>query len=205
MIYPSSFPSTTTNFAERQVYQSLEGLGDEFDVFYNKSFAKRNSKEAQMYEIDFLVFDLRGGRLNYVFVIEVKGGSLSFNSKRNMWKSGDHYMEVSPEVQVMGYVKNLIARYYDIVNNRVPIIWLLWFPDGLKGKKEYLPSHLSHWRVLDQYSLKEPIQHLDCVIDAITDVFPEFTGVEQVLYETHIKEELTKTFTVAANLQSALD
>jgi hypothetical protein len=205
MIFPSTFPLLNPNYAEKQVFHAMEQLGGDFDVFYSKSFARKHPKEALLYEIDFLVFDLRGGRLNHIFVFEVKGGNMSYNAKSNKWKSGDYYLDISPENQVMDYVKNLIARYYYTIAGKVPVTWLLWFPDGLKGKKEYLPSHLSHWRVLDQYSLKEPIQHLDCVIDALKDDVKEFSGVDLELYETHIKAELTKSFTLAANLQSVLD
>ncbi len=74
MIYPKKFPEFRQNFAEQQVYTPLEALGDDFDVFYNKSFARKHAKEALLYEIDFLVMDLRGGKLNHLFVIDFKGG-----------------------------------------------------------------------------------------------------------------------------------
>ncbi len=74
MIYPKKFPEFRQNFAEQQVYTPLEALGDDFDVFYNKSFARKHAKEAPLYEIDFLVMDPRGGKLNHLFVIDFKGG-----------------------------------------------------------------------------------------------------------------------------------
>ena len=76
MIYPEEFPPFRINYAEQKVYQALSVLGDDFDVFYNKGFARKHPKEAQLYEIDFLVMDLRGGRLNHIYVIEVKGGNM---------------------------------------------------------------------------------------------------------------------------------
>jgi len=205
MIYPEKFPFQITNHAEQLVFHALEKLGDGFDIFYNKSFARKHSKEALLYEVDFLVFDLRGGRLNHIFVIEVKGGSMSFNSKHNQWKSGENNLEVSPEQQAMGYVKNLIARYYSTVGNRVPLTWLLWFPDGLKGKREYFPSHLSFWRIVDQYALSDPLKYLDSAIDDQGGEYAHFPGASMEDYQENIKKELTQTFTVSTNLKSLLE
>jgi hypothetical protein len=205
MIYPNVFPSLQPNHAERQVFQALEKLGDGFDVFYSKSFARKHPKEALLYEIDFLVFDVREGKLNHIFIIEVKGGSMSYNSKRNKWKSGENYLDTAPEKQAMDYVKNLIARYYYTIKGKVPVTWLLWFPDGLKGKREYLPSHLSFWRILDQYALKDPLSNFDMVIKYLKDDFASFEGVDLEVYEQEIKKELTQTFTVTANLKSLLE
>lgn len=130
---------------------------------------------------------------------------MSFNSKHNQWKSGENNLEVSPEQQAMGYVKNLIARYYSTVGNRVPLTWLLWFPDGLKGKREYFPSHLSFWRIVDQYALSDPLKYLDSAIDDQGGEYAHFPGASMKDYQENIKKELTQTFTVSTNLKSLLE
>ena len=190
MIFPESFPSYRQNFAELQVFQALEHLGEEFDVFYNKSFSRKQPKEAQYYEIDFLVFDIRDGRLNHIFVIEVKGGSMTYNAKRNQWKSGSNYLDDAPESQAMGYVKNLLSRYHELLHKKVPLTWLLWFPDGVKTKPEYFPTHLSEWRVLDQYALSEPVKFLDQAILSQHKDFGTFPGTSIDSYQEIIKKEL---------------
>lgn len=205
MIYPEIFPSSRNNPAEERVYHALKKLGDDFDIFYNKSFARKHPKEAALYEVDFILFDLREKRLNHVFVIEVKGGNMVFSSKNNQWKSGEHFMEVSPEQQAMGYVKNLIARYYSILVKKVPVTWLLWFPDGVKTKKEYLPTHLSEWRVLDQYALNDPIKFIDFAVQNQRQDFENFSGNSLEIYEKQIKSELCQTFEIDVNLQGLLD
>jgi hypothetical protein len=189
MIYLEKFPQQRENHAEFQVFRALEKLGEDFDVFYNKSFARKHPKEALYYEINFLVFDLRGGKLNHIFVIEVKGGSMTYSAKHNQWKSGEHYLEVSPESQAMGYFKNLIARYYYAVVRKVPLTWLLWFPDGVKTKREYFPTHLSYWRVLDQYALSDPLKHLDYAIKHQSQDHTDFSGVELEVHQDQIKKE----------------
>lgn len=204
MIYPEKFPEYRQNFAEQQVYQALEKLGEEFDVFYNKSFARRHPREAALYEIDFIVFDLRGARLNHIFVIEVKGGNMYYSTKRNQWKTGDIYLDTSPEQQAMGYVGNLLHRYHPQLAHKVPLTWLLWFPDGVKNKREHFPTHLSFWRVLDQYALNNPLKNLDNAIASQTQDFLQFQGAELKVYEGIIKMELTQTFVIQPNAKALL-
>jgi len=204
MIYPEKFPEFRQNFAEQQVYTALEALGDDFDIFYNKSFARKHAKEDLLYEIDFLVMDLRGGKFNHLFVIEVKGGNMYYNTKRNQWKSGDHYLDTAPEQQVMGYVTNLLYRYHTQLAHKVPITWLLWFPDGIKNKREYLPTHLSFWRVLDQYALANPLKNLDAAIQGLSQDYVQFQGIEKAVYEESIKKELIQTFTILPNAKALL-
>ena len=83
MIYPSTFPIHRQNMAEMKVFHALKTLDNgRFDIFFNKTFALRNQKENQLYEVDFLVFDKRGGRVTNIFVIEVKGGKVSYSAKK---------------------------------------------------------------------------------------------------------------------------
>ena len=205
MIYPEEFPPFRINYAEQKVYQALSVLGDDFDVFYNKAFARKHPKEAQLYEIDFLVMDLRGGRLNHIYVIEVKGGNMYYSSNRNQWKSGSNYLETGPDQQAMGYVGNLINRYHAQVAFKVPLTWLLWFPDGLRNKREYLPSHLSSWRILDQYSLRMPLEFLDTASNKQREDHNQYLGISLEDYEAVIKKDLTQTFVIQPNTKSLLD
>ncbi|SDA96006.1 hypothetical protein SAMN03080617_04164 [Algoriphagus alkaliphilus] len=204
MIYPNTFPEYRKNFAEKVVFDALSDLGDEFEIFYNKSFAKRHHREPLLYEVDFLIFDLRGGKLNYVFVVEVKGGAISYSAKRNLWYSGDREMEKGPDEQAASYVRNLISRYEKVGANAVPFIWLLWFPDGVKKSKEYLPSQLDKWRVLDQYALTDPTKFIDNTINQLPHNFKHFGGLTFEKYQEVIQKDLLADFDQTPNLKALL-
>ncbi len=201
MIYPGSFPQHKHNYAEGSVFKALSGLNTaDFDIFYNKSFAGNSPREASHYEIDFLVFDLREGKLNHVFIIEVKGGTINYSSKHNRWTSNNHALDKGPHEQAMGYVSNILERYHSSLFNQVPITWLLWFPDGIRGRA-YLPSNLHAWRVLDQNSLGNPLQFLD---QAIREQTTLFQSVAITTYKDCIKPDLLQELNISANLKALL-
>lgn len=205
MICPSEYPLHKQNFAEKQVYDALSKLDvKEFDVFYNKSFALKVSKEAAFYEIDFLIFDLREERLNHIFVIEVKGGSIEYSSKRNQWSTNKIVMDKGPDEQVMGYVSNILERFRSKLINKVPVTWFLWFPDGVKGKA-YLSSQLDLWRVLDQTSFQDPIKFLDEAIIQQQTLGRVFSGVDLDIYRDYIQSDLLQDFQISANLKNMLE
>lgn len=205
MIYPNTFPIHRQNIAEMKVFESLKTLDkDRFDIFFNKTFALRNIKENQLYEVDFLVFDKTGGRITHIFVIEVKGGKASYSAQKNQWYLGDFAQDTGPDVQVMNYVSFLRARYGQYIENKAIVTWLLWFPDGVKGNKEELPSHLSHWRILDQYALDNPRYYLEQASENIEAKLSNFDGVDLEIYQNHILKDLLQDFTLPSNLKSLL-
>ncbi len=132
MIYPSQFPSHHPDNAERKVFNALKQLDpNAFEIFWNRTFAGKAKGESDLYEIDFLVFDLRDERLDHIFVIEVKGGNLRFEAEENKWFQSGREMENAPDHQALGYVSNILKRYKDQIEHKVPVTWLLWFPDGV--------------------------------------------------------------------------
>src|SRR5690606_39047385 len=137
------FPSHHPNRAERKVFEALNKLDSyDFDVFWNRTFAGNTDEEKHLYEIDFLVFDLREETLNHIFVIEVKGGNLKFEATENKWFQSGREMDAAPDHQVMSCASNLIKRYKDALEYKVPVTWLLWFPDGVLDKSA-LPTQFT--------------------------------------------------------------
>lgn len=204
MIYPETFPEHRVNHSERAVFESLAKLGPEFDVFYNQTFARRHAKEPLLYEVDFLVFDLQGGKLNRVFVIEVKGGLISYSSKRKKWYSNGHELSKGPDEQAAGYVRNLILRYEKFGANAVPFVWLLWFPDGVKNSGAYLPSQLEKWCVLTQSELYAPSDALNSVTSLLPERFRSFGGFALEKYREIIQKDLLQDLEITPNLKGLL-
>lgn len=204
MIYPNKFPIHNHNYAEKKVFGSLKKLDDyEFDVFWNRTFAGKSREEDNLYEIDFFIFDLRGERLNHVYVIEVKGGNMKFKAGENTWYQSGREMENGPDVQSMQYVSNIITRYKELLFNKVCISWALWFPDGELGGD--LPTQLNDWRVLDQFDLDDPLNAIDAIRNAPDNQHYGFDGISIDEYESVIKEELLQDLGISENLRTLLD
>ena len=56
MIYPYSFPISRSNeYAEKAVFDRLEKIKDEYDIFYSRSFIIDEIKKE--FEIDFIIAD----------------------------------------------------------------------------------------------------------------------------------------------------
>ena len=205
MIYPENFPEHNTNHGERKVFSALKELDPyDFDVFWNRTFAGKTKDEGELYEIDFLIFDLRDECLNNIYVIEVKGGNMKFSAEDNSWFQSGREMEKAPDLQAMQYVSNIIERYKNTIQYKVPVTWLLWFPDGIIDKS-ILPTQFKEWGVLDQMDLEMPKKALDAVRAEREDHFSSFKGISISTYEGEIKSDLTKSLGVSVNVKSLLE
>ncbi len=205
MIYPSSFPEYSHNRAEKKVFKALEQLDSyDFDVFWNRTFAGKSKDEDGLYEIDFLVFDLRSERLNHVYIIEVKGGNLQFKANENAWYQSGRLMETNPDTQAMGYTSNIISRYSDQLLHKVPVTWLLWFPDG-EIDFENLPTQFDTWRLMDQVDLDEPREALDEVRESPNNQYYGHNGISLDEYEASIKKDLLKDLGISQNLRTLME
>ena len=128
MIYPSEFPLDNTNVAEKAVFDALKKLPmDQFDVYFGRKFAAIERGEKVEYEIDFLIADLRGGRVQALIALEVKAGHIVYNGLQDQWKQNQHHLD-DPIKQVTGNMHSLIKRYPDLAYP-VPFGWGLVFPE----------------------------------------------------------------------------
>jgi len=205
MIYPSSFPIHCHNRAEHKVFKALEELDPyDFDIFWNLTFAGKTPDEDKLYEIDFLIFDLRGERLNHIYVIEVKGGNLKFDASENTWYQSGRSMGIGPDLQAMNYASNIICRYQNQIEHKVPVTWLLWFPDG-PASFENLPTQFDFWRILGQEDLDDPQKALDEVRESPNNRYYGFKGISLDEYEAYLKKDLLQDLGITQNLRTLLE
>ncbi len=205
MIYPENFPSHHPDRAERKVFDALKKLDAyDFDVFWNRTFAGNTKEETDLYEIDFLVFDLREETLNNIFVIEVKGGNIKFEATENIWYQSGREMDTDPDHQAMGYASNIIKRYRETIEYKVPVTWLLWFPDGILDKNN-LPTQFNDWRVLDQVNLDDPQSAIDDAKMEQESSHNHYQGISPDEYEGTIKKDLTQNLGISTNLRTLLE
>ena len=205
MIYPSTFPEYSNNRAEKKVFMALDALDPyDFDVFWNRTFAGKTKEEDNLYEIDFLVFDLRSEQLNHIYVIEVKGGNVVFKADENSWRQSGRLMETSPDHQAMGYVSNIISRYQKQLLHSVSVTWLLWFPDG-EIDSENLPTQFDTWRLFDQADLDNPQDAFDEVRESPNNQHYGYKGISLDEYEVNIKKDLLQDLGITQNLRTLME
>lgn len=205
MIYPSQFPSHHPDNAERKVFEALSKLDpDALDVFWNRTFAGKARGETDLYQIDFLVFDLRDEGLGHIYVIEVKGGNLKFEAEENKWFQSGREMDQAPDDQAMGYVSNILKRYKEQIEYKVPVTWLLWFPDGVLNR-DSLSTQFHDWRILDQTNLDDPMEALDIAREEQESSYNHFKGISPDEYEGTIKKDLTQSLGISSNLRTLLE
>jgi len=91
MHYPSEFPLENTKKAEKVVFDALRRLPtDDFDVYFGRKFSAIEKGEKVEYEIDFLIADLRGGKLNALLCLEVKGGKIAYDGRQHSCQQNQH-------------------------------------------------------------------------------------------------------------------
>lgn len=164
MIYPPSF--NNNNPAEEAVFNALAKLPDsDFTTFYNQQFTSINPREKNEYEIDFLVVDHRGNRVNSILVIEVKGGNIRYDGTNKKWFQNNKEMDKGPNDQASSNMNSIVKRFRFLSAN-VPFQWALWFPDGVVKENEWLPTNLSKDRVLGLNSLPFAKEAITAICDA---------------------------------------
>jgi hypothetical protein len=205
MIYPSKFPTYNDNHGERKVFEALEKLDPHnFDVFWSRGFTGKTKEEDKNYEIDFLVFDLREERLDHIYVIEVKGGRIEYKAEENAWYQNAREMTPGPEYQVMGYVSNIIKRWKATIEHKVPVTWLLWFPDGIVDK-DNLPSQCESWNVLDQTDLDDPLKTISIAVEAWERDYSHYNRITIDEYKSTIQKDMLQGLKVSENFRTLLE
>jgi len=190
MIYPPNYPSDYGNPAEKKVYEALGNLpGEEYDVFFHKTFSGTGNRQDDDYEIDFLVADLRNGRLNGIMVIEVKGGYMSFSGVENCWFQSGRRMVPGPDDQARKNKHNFIQRFKTLIPG-VPVDWIIWFPEGVLSGDNVLPVNLCSWQVLDNHSLAKPEEGITLAFDKIYERHSGFPGEPFKTYKERLKFSL---------------
>jgi hypothetical protein len=182
MIYPSEFPLENTNVAEKAVFDALRRLPeDQFDVYFGRKFAAVERGEKKEYEIDFLVVDLRGGRVQALLALEVKGGHVVYQGRQDEWKQNGHPLD-DPIKQVTGSMHSLVKRYPDLAYP-VPFGWGLVFPDTLVPNADSFPTLANPLQVIDNLALQFIDRQLIDLFDWIKETNPHKRGADRSVYQ----------------------
>ena len=159
MIYPQKEDITDLPFSEREVYEFLEKLGDDYVIFYSFQWVKRSNKwKSTWKENDFLILHRKFGAL----VLEVKGGDIVYhNGTFNQINHATSEVHVLSEKKrndplsqaidgIYHYRRALSNIAYDL-DSRFPVEAAVWFSScEIKDKIQSFP--LSYRRLQEQFS-----------------------------------------------------
>lgn len=156
---PNSNIASIENQAERQVYEALANLSDDYLIFYSLEWSRRmNLKMKTFGEIDFLVIHPKKG----IIVIEVKGGELFVQDGRWYYQSGLETNDPLAQARESMYKVNEVLK-----ENRVRdymVFSAVWFPN-LKSESvsKPLPLNYQQEQILTKESLLDPEKYLSAI------------------------------------------
>ena len=203
MIYPSEFPLENTNVAEKAVFDALKRLPeDQFDVYFGRKFAAVERGEKKEYEIDFLVVDLRGGRVQALLALEVKGGHIVYDGRQDQWKQNNHHLD-DPIKQVTGNMHSLVKRYPDLAYP-VPFGWGLAFPETLVPDADSFPTIANPLQVIDSLGVQFIDRQLIDLIDWIKEKNPHKRGADRSIYQ-EFQDSLFQSLGIVIPLHKKFD
>jgi len=203
MIYPSEFPLENTNVAEKAVFDALRKLPeDQFDVYFGRKFAAIERGEKKEYEIDFLVVDLRGGRVQALLALEVKGGHVVYHGRQDEWKQNGYPLD-DPIKQVTGSMHSLVKRYPDLAYP-VPFGWGLVFPDTLVPNADSFPTLANPLQVIDNLALQFIDRQLIDLFDWIKETNPHKRGADRSVYQ-EFQKSLFQSLGIVVPLHKKFD
>ena len=203
MIYPSEFPLENTNIAEKAVFDALRRLPeDQFDVYFGRKFAAVERGEKKEYEIDFLVVDLRGGRVQALLALEVKGGHVVYHGRQDEWKQNGYPLD-DPIKQVTGSMHSLVKRYPDLAYP-VPFGWGLVFPDTLVPNADSFPTLANPLQVIDNLALQFIDRQLIDLFDWIKETNPHKRGADRSVYQ-EFQKSLFQSLGIVVPLHKKFD
>ena len=204
MIIPFEFPSHRKNeFGEKDVFDALKKLPDDFVVFYHVPINLRgkdgSSKEK---EFDFLVADLRNGRFNALLIIEAKAGSFTYNANTQDWlqgkvKQNDLITELTSKAHgLMHHFSNVLAS--------VPVGWCLWFSTAQDVNKNWYPPSLQPHQVIDYTGGLAPKHHITNALDGLRKTLPNRKGADIEIFN-NLEKTLLRGLAFFETLRSRFD
>lgn len=176
MIFPSEFPSHRIEYTgEKEVYDALKKLPDEFAIFYHVKLWLQNSRGGkQECELDFLVCDLREGKFNAMMVIEAKSGHFRYVADTKEWFQGSNNQndlidKLTANTHLfIGQFKNLLAP--------VPVSWAFWFSTAQNVNKQWYPQAILPWQVIDYMGSLHPLEYITNSLDGLRNAMPDRQG-----------------------------
>jgi len=152
-MFPDRLPDDVKSPAERRLYKAFkEQLSDDFTVFHQVRWQVKNLRNgAKDGEADFVIACPKLG----ILVLEVKGGSISYNGGTGKWLSNNNSIK-DPFQQVCDSKYNLLHRLKELPywqNRWIPMDYAVAFPDiEVNG---WLPPHAHHEIILDGTQLND--------------------------------------------------
>jgi superfamily I DNA/RNA helicase len=152
-MFPDRLPDNVKSPAERRLYKAFqEQLSDDFTVFHQVRWQVKNLRNgAKDGEADFVIACPKLG----ILVLEVKGGSISYNGGTGKWLSNNNSIK-DPFQQVCDSKYNLLYRLKELPywsNRWIPMDYGVAFPDiEVNG---WLPPHAHHEIILDGTQLND--------------------------------------------------
>jgi hypothetical protein len=159
---PDIEASSFSNYGERQVYNALSKLSDDYVIVYSYDWLTRMpiSNVQGMGEIDFVVIHPYKG----ILIIEVKAGNIELDSN-GKWIQHNHKTGTEKIIDPFGQARNsafqLLERYKE-ANVKSPLInYCIWFVNYEKTGSEQYPAYVVDYILLDFNSLNQPEIALD--------------------------------------------
>ena len=171
---PQTMEEDNNSFGEKQVFEALKKLPDEYTVFHSVRWNDRNEKNTVVYgECDFTIFHHRKG----ILVIEVKSGGIECvnntwtyirtdngerNPMKNPLKQADKskYKFIELLEQYFEDTQGTVAPQYCMVESAV------WFPSvSRRDVIGILPMEYHPEIVLLENALESPQKFIDGIYD----------------------------------------
>jgi Cdc6-like AAA superfamily ATPase len=203
MIYPQNFPITEdpnieTN-PEKIVYDLLKQQSSAYDIFYSQKFRAETDKERSDYEIDFIVVKPDQA----ILLIEVKGGQIEYDGIQRRWYQNGKQMTKAPTDQVISCVSSLLKRYPELAK-KVPVGWVVCFPQCEIINDTELPTNLSRSSIMDQKDLIDLSSNLNRIIKNTKIEFSYKEGLKDYEYR-RLKQQLLRGLGLVQRLSTRIE
>ena len=168
IFYPAKPLYNNNSFGEKQIFEALHLLSDDYIIFYSTMWHKKNiDGNVQWGEADFTIFNKKKG----ILVVEVKSGNISY--KNNEW------YQTRLDTGITHIMQNPLAqadrskyRFIELLKANLPlgekcrVEKFVWFPsiDNLSNVFD-LPLEYSKNIILTSEALVNPEKYIERIFD----------------------------------------
>lgn len=161
----SSEEEFNNSFGEREVYEALKNLPDNFYVFHSINWNRPKSRGREWGEADFTIYDINRG----ILVVEVKSGYI--DRKNGEWfQTNTKTHEVNRMKDPMNQAAKSKYCYIDLLeDNNIYCCWvdcIVWFPttedSEIYGK---LPLNYHRGNTFLRKDLSDPVKAINRAFD----------------------------------------
>jgi hypothetical protein len=201
MIYPPNFPIDETNREnnpEKIVYDLLKQHSSNYDIFYSQKFRSDTGMERPDYEIDFIVIKPNQA----ILLIEVKGGQIAYDGIERQWYQNGKPMSKAPTDQVISCVSSLLRRY-PVLAKKVPVGWVVCFPQCEILDDAKLPTNLNRNSIIDQKDLLDLPSILPEIVSTTKTEFGYKEGFKDFEYR-RLKQQLLRGIGLVQRLSTRI-